>query len=102
LETCIVEIFSQNVLNNSLKELNENSDDLWSIKQGKLYREFKFLNFVSAFGFMTKVAILAEKANHHPEWSNVYSKVIISLTTHEVGGISIRDFELAHKISKLI
>jgi 4a-hydroxytetrahydrobiopterin dehydratase len=51
---------------------------------------------------MTKVALLAERANHHPEWSNVYNKVVISLTTHEAGGISKRDFELADEISKLV
>ena len=51
---------------------------------------------------MTKVAIQAEKSNHHPEWFNVYNKVEINLTTHEVGGLSVRDFELAHAIEKLI
>lgn len=98
----MIERFSQDVINISLKELNKGAEKLWVIKEEKLYREFKFPNFVSAFGFMAQVAILAEKADHHPEWSNVYNRVAIYLTTHEVSGISKRDFELAQKISKLI
>jgi 4a-hydroxytetrahydrobiopterin dehydratase len=74
----------------------------WELKNEKLHREFKFKNFVQAFGFMTQVAILAERLNHHPEWSNVYSRVTIDLTTHEAGGISSRDFELAGKINELL
>ena len=73
----------------------------WSLKQGKLYRQFEFENFVEAFGFMTRVALLAEKMNHHPEWSNVYNRVEIFLTTHDAGGISERDFELAKQVSQL-
>ena len=98
----MIESFSESEINISLKVLNNTADKFWRIEEGKLYREFKFPDFVSAFGFMTKVAILAEKANHHPEWSNVYSKVVISLITHEAGGITKRDFELAQAISKLI
>jgi 4a-hydroxytetrahydrobiopterin dehydratase len=98
----MIERFSQDDIDISLKSLNDNSENPWEIKDGKLYREFKFTSFVSAFGFMTQVAILAERANHHPEWSNVYNKVEIYLTTHEVKGISKRDFELAQEIEKLI
>jgi 4a-hydroxytetrahydrobiopterin dehydratase len=98
----MIERFSQDVIDISLKSLNDNSENSWEIKDGKLYREFKFTSFVSAFGFMTQVAILAERANHHPEWSNVYNKVEIYLTTHEAKGISKRDFELAQEIGKLI
>jgi len=98
----MIERFSQDVIDISLKSLNDNSENSWKIKDGKLYREFKFTSFVSAFGFMTQVAILAERANHHPEWSNVYNKVKIYLTTHEAKGISKRDFELAQEIGKLI
>jgi len=98
----MIESFSESEINISLKVLNNTADKFWRIEEGKLYREFKFPDFVSAFGFMTKVAILAEKANHHPEWSNVYSKVVISLITHEADGITKRDFELAQAISKLI
>jgi 4a-hydroxytetrahydrobiopterin dehydratase len=98
----MIERFNQDDIDISLKSLNDNSENSWEIKDGKLYREFKFTSFVSAFGFMTQVAILAERANHHPEWSNVYNKVEIYLTTHEVKGISKRDFELAQEIGKLI
>jgi 4a-hydroxytetrahydrobiopterin dehydratase len=98
----MVEKFSQSAIEISLKELNKNSDNAWVIKEDRLHREFKFPDFISAFGFMTKVAILSERSNHHPEWSNKYNKVAISLTTHEAGGISNRDFELADEISRLV
>jgi 4a-hydroxytetrahydrobiopterin dehydratase len=98
----MVERFSQDVINVSLKSLNSDSEKSWEIKDGKLYKEFKFKSFVSAFRFMTQVAIIAERANHHPEWSNVYNKVNIYLTTHVAKGISKRDFELAQEIEKLI
>jgi 4a-hydroxytetrahydrobiopterin dehydratase len=74
----------------------------WELKDGKLHRNLKFKNFVQAWGFMSQVAILAEKANHHPEWRNVYSRVTIDLTTHEAGGISQRDFDLAAEINDLL
>lgn len=67
----------------------------WTIANGKLHREFQFKDFVSAFAFMTAVALVAESKNHHPEWFNVYNKVTIDLTTHDVQGISGLDFELA-------
>jgi len=73
----------------------------WRVEDGKLRREFVFGNFVEAFGFMTRVALLAERADHHPEWSNVYKRVTIMLSTHEVGGLSERDFELAAAINAL-
>jgi 4a-hydroxytetrahydrobiopterin dehydratase len=74
----------------------------WSIIGGKLHKEFQFKNFVQAFGFMTSVALIAESMNHHPEWFNVYNKVIIDLTTHDVGGISNFDFEFAARVEKLV
>jgi 4a-hydroxytetrahydrobiopterin dehydratase len=74
----------------------------WALKDEKLHRQLKFKNFVQAFGFMTQVAILAEKADHHPEWFNVYSKVTIDLTTHEADGISQRDFALAQQINEVL
>lgn len=98
----MIDRISQSEIDTSLQELNKLSEKSWSIKEEKLHREFKFTDFIAAFGFMTKVALLAERANHHPEWSNVYNKVSISLTTHEAGGLSTRDFELAQEISKLI
>lgn len=65
-------------------------------------RQFMFADFVEAFGFMTRVAILAEKADHHPEWSNVYNRIDVLLTTHDAGGLSARDVALAKAIDALI
>lgn len=65
-------------------------------------RSFRFANFVEAFGFMTQVALLAEKADHHPEWSNVYASVDIRLSTHDCDGLSKRDVALAAKIDALL
>ena len=74
----------------------------WDFSEKKLIREFKFANFIEAFAFMTKVAIIAEGMNHHPEWSNVYAQVKIQLTTHDLGGVSNLDLELANQINSLI
>ena len=75
--------------------------DDWTIEDGALTRTFTFASFVVAFGFMASAAIVAEKMNHHPEWSNVYNRVTIRLSTHDVGGISELDFELAAKMTEL-
>ena len=72
----------------------------WSIESGKLHKAFQFTSFIEAFGFMTKAAITAEAMNHHPEWFNVYNKVVVDLTTHDLGGISTYDFELAKKMEE--
>ena len=69
--------------------------DGWTIENDKLHKEFQFDNFVSAFGFMTQLALVAESMNHHPEWFNVYNRVTIDLTTHDAGGISELDFQWA-------
>ncbi len=76
--------------------------DGWQLRDGKLHREFKFKNFVEAWGFMSRVALLAEKMNHHPDWFNVWNTVRIALSTHEVGGLSNSDVELATKINALL
>lgn len=73
----------------------------WQVVDGKLHRELSFDDFVTAFGFMASVAIVAEKMNHHPEWSNVYSKVVLDLSTHDAGGITELDFALAEKVDQL-
>ena len=73
----------------------------WEINHSKLRREWQFKNFVEAFGFLTKVAIIAEAMNHHPNWSNVYGKVIIELTTHDLGGLTRKDIQLAKAIDLL-
>ncbi|MCP3958835.1 MAG: 4a-hydroxytetrahydrobiopterin dehydratase [bacterium] len=75
--------------------------DDWSIRNGKLHKEYVFGNFVEAFGFMTKLALVAEGMGHHPEWFNVYNRVSIDLTTHDAGGLSRLDFELATKADAL-
>jgi len=74
----------------------------WELANGKLHREFKFGSFVEAFGFMSRVALVAERMDHHPEWFNVYNRVVIDLSTHDCDGISDRDFELAGTIDKLV
>lgn len=98
----MIEPLDQNAIEISLQILNNDLGEPWGIVDGKLYREFKFPSFVAAFGFMTQVAILAERADHHPDWSNIYNKVKIYLVTYEAKGISQRDFDLAHEISKII
>ena len=74
----------------------------WVIQDAKLHKEFQFSSFIEAFGFMTQLALVAESMNHHPEWFNVYNRVVIDLTTHDAGGISNLDFELAGKANNLI
>lgn len=86
-----------------LGKLNEGlKEKPWTIVNEKLHKEFIFTNFIEAFGFMTQAAIIAESMNHHPEWFNVYKKVIVDLTTHEAKGISDLDFQLANRFEKLI
>lgn len=75
----------------------------WKEENNRLIRSFEFKNFVDAFGFMTKVALIAEKMDHHPNWSNVYNKVVIELTTHDAGNIvTEKDKKLAAAIDKLL
>jgi len=73
----------------------------WVLEGGKLHREFRFGSFVIAFAFMSAVALIAERADHHPEWSNVYDRVTIDLTTHDAGGLTARDFSLAAAAGRL-
>ena len=73
----------------------------WTIENGKLHREYRFADFIHAFGFMATSAIAIEKMNHHPEWSNVYNRVTVDLTTHDSGGVTERDIELARTIEAI-
>ena len=73
----------------------------WTVEEGKLHSKFQFSSFVEAFGFMSSVALVAESMGHHPEWFNVYNRVTIDLTTHDSGGITIKDVELAKKANEL-
>lgn len=76
----------------------------WTLREDGLAieRTLKFADFNEAFGFMTRVALLAEKHDHHPEWSNVYNRVEITLTTHDAGGLSRRDVKMAEAIDRLL
>ncbi len=87
----------------SNQELNLALESLmgWQVVNGKLHRQLQFQSFVEAFGFMSSIAIAAEAMGHHPEWSNVYNRVTIDLTTHDAGGITALDLELARKINAI-
>lgn len=73
----------------------------WGVKNEKLHREYRFADFAHAFGFMATAALNIEKMNHHPEWLNVYNRVSINLTTHDAGGITRRDVELARLLDRI-
>ena len=73
----------------------------WTLAGGKLRRELRFADFVEAFGFMTRVALVAEAMGHHPDWSNVWNRVTIELTTHDAGGLTDLDLQLARRIDAL-
>jgi 4a-hydroxytetrahydrobiopterin dehydratase len=73
----------------------------WSVVNGKLHKEFIFKDFIEAFGFMTTAALHIEKMNHHPEWFNVYNKIKIDLVTHDAGGITQNDVNLARTLNSL-
>lgn len=83
-------------LNRAIQELGN-----WEIQGDKLHRQFQFPSFVEAFGFMSSVALVAESMGHHPEWFNVYNRVTVDLTTHDAGGITSKDVELARKMNEL-
>ncbi len=74
----------------------------WDVVDGKLHRELTFADFSEAFAFMTRVALLAEKAGHHPDWSNSWNRVVIDLVSHDAGGITDRDVALAAAINTLV
>lgn len=98
-----MEKYSQQEIQTALAAINEQLSDTqqWRVDNGKLSKTFKFKSFIRAFGWMSQIAIWAEKLNHHPEWSNVYNKVEVQLTTHDAGGISELDFKLAEKMDML-
>ncbi len=88
----------------SQEEIDEELKSLpgWSVVNEKLHKEFQFDNFNQAFGFMTRSAMEIEKMNHHPEWFNVYNKITIDLTTHDAGGITKNDVNLAKILNSLV
>ena len=73
----------------------------WSVENNKLHCEYVFADFVQAFGFMTEVALITERSNHHPEWFNVYKSVIVDLVTHEADGVTERDFNLGKRMEEI-
>lgn len=74
----------------------------WTFKDGGIEKAYQFEDFVQAWGFMSRAAMLAEKADHHPEWANVYNKVQVRLSTHDAGGLTDKDLELARKMEALL
>ena len=93
----MTDLYSQDEIAQLVNELNQTSatESQWSIDNGKLAKHYRFKDFNQAFAFMTQCALFAEKVDHHPEWFNVYNRVEVWLTTHEVGGISAKDADLA-------
>jgi 4a-hydroxytetrahydrobiopterin dehydratase len=74
----------------------------WSVQNGKLHKQFQFKDFIEAFGFMTRMALVSESSGHHPEWFNVYNKVMVDLTTHDAGGITLKDIHWAKAANALL
>jgi 4a-hydroxytetrahydrobiopterin dehydratase len=85
----------------ALGELNAAATSPWALIEGKLHKEFQFADFIEAFGFMTRVALVAQAMDHHPEWFNVYKTVRVDLATHDAGGITELDFSLASRMETL-
>ena len=79
----------------------ESTPEGWAVVDGKLHREIEFHNFVEAFGFMSMVALVAEKADHHPDWSNSYKTVEVTLSTHDACGVTELDIKLAETMDRL-
>ena len=73
----------------------------WKLEAGKLHREYKFPDFVAAFGFMAGAALVAQAMDHHPEWFNVWNTVRVDLATHDAGGVTVLDFKLARSMEEL-
>ena len=97
-----MEKLSDNQVKEKLQELNIISEVEWQLNGDSIEKEFLFEDFIHAFAFMTRVAIVVEKYNHHPEWTNIFNRVIITLRTHDVHGLSQLDFDLANEIEHLI
>ncbi|GAA5315142.1 MAG: 4a-hydroxytetrahydrobiopterin dehydratase [Candidatus Pelagadaptatus aseana] len=94
-----LEAYDQTQIASLISELNHRGGN-WDLQDGKLTTDYKFADFNQAFGFMTRCALYIEKVDHHPEWFNVYSKVRVQLTTHEVSGISYKDADLANVMDR--
>ncbi len=92
---------NESEIQNNLETLNSNLENVWVLENDKLTKTYKFKDFVEAFGFMSRTASHAEEVSHHPEWFNVYNTVKVQLATHDVSGISYKDFDLAKKMDEL-
>jgi 4a-hydroxytetrahydrobiopterin dehydratase len=92
-----LEKLSPDTIENELKSL-----DGWSVVNGKLHKDFQFDDFNQAFGFMARASMHIEKMNHHPEWFNVYNKLSVDLMTHDAGGITQNDVNLAKILNSLV
>jgi 4a-hydroxytetrahydrobiopterin dehydratase len=90
------EALSADALQSALNELHG-----WTMENKKLHRVYEFADFVHAFGFMATAALEIEKMNHHPEWSNVWNRVTVDLTTHDAGGVTADDVKLARKLEEI-
>jgi 4a-hydroxytetrahydrobiopterin dehydratase len=91
-----VERLTEDQLASALARLSK-----WTLSSGKLHREYRFQNFTLAFGFMAASATVVEKMDHHPEWFNVYGRVLIDLTTHDSGGVTQKDVDLAQALEEI-
>ena len=85
-----------------IQEAMTEIDPAWILKSKFIHREIAFKNFIQAFSFMTSVALIAEKLDHHPNWKNVYNKVTIALNTHDADGLTKKDFKLAKEIDQVL
>ena len=93
----MISLIEESLLNNFLVK-----NPSWTLYNKTIKKQFNFKNFIDAFGFISKVALLSEKMDHHPNWQNIYNKVTIELTTHDMGGLTTKDIKLAEAIDKLI
>jgi 4a-hydroxytetrahydrobiopterin dehydratase len=89
-------------IDKALNALNASAAAPWALRDGKLHKTFDFPDFIAAFGFMTRAALVAESMNHHPEWCNVYNRVRVDLRTHDADGITQLDFALAARMEALV
>ncbi|MEN8175451.1 MAG: 4a-hydroxytetrahydrobiopterin dehydratase [Pseudomonadota bacterium] len=95
-------LMTEGQLEAALERLNAGLEKPWDVRDGTLYKEFRFRDFSEAFGFMSRAALAAEQADHHPYWCNVYRTVTVHLSTHDAGGITALDFALAGRMESLV
>lgn len=94
-------LLSSHEIATRLASLNAPGVEPWVLRDNALHKTFRFADFSAAFGFMTRAALAAERLNHHPDWSNAWNRVVVSLSTHDAGGITALDFLLAQEMEAL-